>query len=265
MDVLYTTMHPELLNMKAIPQLTVEGDVLPESWEKSLLLLHERGIKSRKESYTKKSGVDEILEASMKIIVNKPLEEPRIHVGCEGLMSLAEYVDEVLQGTKDDYIGRGWDYTYHQRLFAYQQAAERIDQISQIIQKLKPTTFSNRAQATTWMPWKDYTVAGPPCLQRIWCKIIDDEWLEMHTSWRSRDAYNAAFMNMYAMIELQKMIADKLAVKVGRYVDDSDSYHVYDRNFRSLEQFISAVEASKKTGRAAWLPSSSLNIFSRRS
>lgn len=250
--------------MNAIPQLTAEGNVLPESWEKSLLLLRERGIKSRKESYTNKTGVDEILEASMKIIVNEPLKEPRIHVGCEGLMSLEEYVDEVLQGTKDGCIGRGWDYTYHQRLFQYQHAENRIDQINQIIEKLKPTSFSNRAQAITWMPWTDYDVAGPPCLQRIWCKIVNDEWLEMHTSWRSRDAYNAAFMNMYAMTLVQKMIADKLGVKTGRYVDDSDSYHVYDKNFKSLERFASAVEASKKDGRPTWMPSSSLKIFAKK-
>ena len=111
------------------------------------------------------------------------------------------------------------------------------------------------------MPWRDYEVAGPPCLQRIWCKIVDDEWLEMHTSWRSRDAYNAAFMNMYALTLLQRMIADKIGVKVGRYVDDSDSYHVYDRNFKSLERFASAVEASKKSGRPSWMPSDSLKIF----
>jgi thymidylate synthase len=250
--------------MKAIPQLIVEGDVLPESWEKSLLLLRERGIKSRKESYTNKSGVDEILETSMKIIVNEPLKEPRIHVGCEGLMSLTSYVDEVLDGIKDSWIGRGWDYTYHQRLFEYEQAGQKTDQISQIIQKLKPTSFSNRAQAVTWMPWRDYDVAGPPCLQRIWCKIVDDECLEMHTSWRSRDAYNAAFMNMYALTLLQRMIADKIGVKVGRYVDDSDSYHVYDRNFKSLERFASAVEASKKSGRPSWMPSESLKIFPKK-
>jgi thymidylate synthase len=250
--------------MKAIPQLIVEGDILPESWEKSLLLLRERGINSHKESYTNKSGVDEILEASMKIIVNEPLKEPRIHIGCEGLMGLTGYVDEVLDGIKDSWIGRGWDYTYHQRLFEYEQAGQKTDQISQIIQKLKPTSFSNRAQAITWMPWRDYEVAGPPCLQRIWCKIVDDECLEMHTSWRSRDAYNAAFMNMYALTLLQRMIADKIGVKVGRYVDDSDSYHVYDRNFKSLERFASAVEASKKSGRPSWMPSDSLKIFPKK-
>lgn len=247
-----------------LPQLVAEGEVLPQAWENSLLNLREHGIKSKKESYTNKTGVDEILEASMKIIVNEPLKEPRLHVGCEGLMSLAGYVDEVILGTKDNYIGHGWDYTYHQRLFEYEQAGQKTNQINRIVDKLKQAWFSNRAQAATWMPWTDYDVAGPPCLQRIWCKIIDNEYLEMHTSWRSRDGYNAAFMNMYAMTLLQKKIAEEIGVKVGRYVDDSDSYHVYDRNFKGLEQFASAVDASRKSGRPSWLQSSSLKIFTKK-
>ena len=52
--------------MKSKPQLVAQGEVLPEAWEKSLVLLKEQGISSRKESYTRDSGVDRILEASMK-------------------------------------------------------------------------------------------------------------------------------------------------------------------------------------------------------
>jgi thymidylate synthase len=69
---------------------------------------------------------------------------------------------------------------------------------------------------------------------------------------------------MYALIQLQKMIAENIGVKVGRYVDDSDSYHVYDRNFKNLEHFVSAVESSKKAGKQTWMPSSSLSIFSKK-
>jgi thymidylate synthase len=249
--------------MECIPQLIVEGDLLPEAWEKSLLLLREKGRRSRKESYTKPSGVDEILEASMKIIVNQPLREPMIHMGCEGLMSLDDYVDEVLHGTKDDRIGHGWDYTYHERLFHYEKDGSVTDQIGSIVEKLRKASFTNRAQAVIWMPWRDPTISAPPCLQRVWCKIVCDEWLEMHTSWRSRDAYNAAFMNMYALIRLQEAIAERIGVKVGRYVDDSDSYHVYDRNFESLNNFVARVEAARRTGRTIWIPSDTLKNFHR--
>ncbi len=247
-----------------LPQLVAEGEVLPEAWEKSLLLLSENGVKSKKESYTNVSGVDEILECSMKMVVRHPLQEPMIHRGCDGLMELEEYVDEVLKGTKDSYIGTYWDYTYHQRLFNYQSVpAERVDQVDSITRKLSKTSFSNRAQAITWIPAKDNLTGSPPCLQRVWCKIVDGEFLEMHTSWRSRDAFNAAFMNMYALIRLQGAIADRLGVKVGQYVDDSDSYHVYDRNFKQLERFVATVEASRTTGRSPWAESSILKMFKR--
>ncbi len=186
--------------MKSIPQLVSLGDVLPEAWEKSLVLLKEQGISSRKESYTSESGVDKILEASMKIIIMHPLKEPMIHRGCEGLMALEEYVQEVLEGIKDEYIGKGWDYTYHERLFKNTTKGKRFNQINHIIKTLSKASFSNRAQAVTWKVEEDTHVEGPPCLQRVWCKIINDRYLELHTSWRSRDAYNASFMNMYAMI-----------------------------------------------------------------
>ena len=248
--------------IKRLPQLVAEGEILPEAWEKSLLLLNEKAVQSKKESYTNISGVDEILECSMKIVVRDPLKEPMIHRGCDGLMELRGYIDEVLKGTKDWRIGEYWDYTYHQRLFEYALPSDKkMDQIAFMIEKISKTSFSNRAQAITWMPHIDSQTGSPPCLQRVWCKIIDDEFLEMHTSWRSRDAFNAAFMNMYALVHLQKSIAEKLGVKVGQYVDDSDSYHVYDRNFKQLKKFVKTVDASKKTGRSPWAPSSILDVL----
>ena len=247
--------------MSAIPQLIAVGEVLPEAWEKSLFLLKEHGIRSRKESYSHASGVDEILEASMKMVVKNPLKEPMLHRGCEGLSTLEEYVDEVLKGTKDAHVGKGWDYTYHQRLFAYKGQGAPIDQIHLIAEKLSKTPFSNRAQAVTWVAQTDAKVEGPPCLQRVWCKIVDDQYLELHTSWRSREAYIAAFMNMYAMVNLQKSIAEKLHVKVGQYVDDSDSYHIYAENFDEFESMLQTVLGQKSKGRTPWENSSILRLF----
>lgn len=252
--------------MKRLPQLIARGETLPEAWEKSLFLLKKHGEPSKKESYTNISGVDEILEASMKIIVKEPFKEPMIHKGCDGLMELEEYVQEVLDGSKDDYIGKGWDYTYHQRLFEYETTPNiKINQIESAVNKLSERSFSNRAQAVTWIPNKDPETMGPPCLQRVWCKVFNDQYLELHTSWRSRDAYNAAFMNMYAMINLQRSIADKLNLKVGQYVDDSDSYHVYDRNFTQLDKFIETILHLRTIGKSPWTESSTLKIFKHKS
>jgi thymidylate synthase len=70
--------------------------------------------------------------------------------------------------------------------------------------------------------------------------------LNMNTHWRSRDLYKAWFMNVYALTDLQRTIADEIArkrgepVQVGRYVDISDSLHIYGSYFREA-----AVEIEK--------------------
>jgi thymidylate synthase len=251
--------------MAKLPQLVAEGDSLPEAWEKSLLLLYDKGINYFKESYKLGVAKDKILECSMKMVVRNPLKEPMLHMGCMGIETYKQYVSDVLEGTKDYMIGKGYDYTYHERLFHYKGMVE-VDQVEKIVKKLSSAPYSNRAQAVTWQPWRDNELGGPPCLQRVWCKIFDDE-LELHTSWRSRDAFNAAFFNMLAMVHLQKKIADSLGVKVGQYVDDSDSYHVYYDVFPDFERCIKTIklrieqEAKGEKTRPRWVNSSFFDSF----
>jgi thymidylate synthase len=68
----------------------------------------------------------------------------------------------------------------------------------------------------------------------------------MNAHWRSRDLYKAWFMNVYALTDLQRTIAEQIAnktgvpIKVGRYVDISDSLHIYGSYFNEV-----AVEVEK--------------------
>ncbi|HES59737.1 MAG TPA: hypothetical protein ENO18_04825 [Caldithrix sp.] len=71
----------------------------------------------------------------------------------------------------------------------------------------------------------------------------------MNIRFRSNDAYRAAFMNMFALVQLQKKIAERIAelsehsVKPGRYVHQADSYHIYGSNFNEFEErFLKSVE-----------------------
>jgi thymidylate synthase len=82
--------------------------------------------------------------------------------------------------------------------------------------------------------------------------MLDDETgtavLNMNSHWRSRDAYKAAYMNVFALTELQKTIAARIAakterpVRVGRYADLVDSFHIYGSYFRDFEGFLRMVE-----------------------
>jgi thymidylate synthase len=82
-------------------------------------------------------------------------------------------------------------------------------------------------------------------LQRLWFRIIELDGvkqLEMNSHWRSRDAYKAAFMNIYALTDLQRIVAERISknrnekVEVGRYADISDSYHIYGFYFDEFER-----------------------------
>jgi thymidylate synthase len=158
-----------------------------------------------------------------------------------------------------------WEYTYHQRLFAYRvPTLGPFDQIETLCQKLAKTPYTRRAQAVTWKVWEDNDCYDPACMQSIWCRITEVEdprveesrnsdsptaFLSMNVRFRSNDAYKAAFMNIFALVQLQQKIASRVSelsgrnIKVGRYCHLADSYHLYGSYFREFEsRFLTALE-----------------------
>ena len=76
---------------------------------------------------------------------------------------------EVCEGIKDhcvrdpgDQSDTRWEYTYHQRLFGYEAPTlPATDQIEHICRQLAETPYTRRAQAITWMVWKDNACYDP--------------------------------------------------------------------------------------------------------
>jgi thymidylate synthase len=71
----------------------------------------------------------------------------------------------------------------------------------------------------------------------------------MNARFRSNDAYRAAFMNMFALVQMQKTMAERISqisgksIGVGRYCHMADSYHIYGSNFREFEgRFLGALK-----------------------
>jgi len=252
-----------------IPVLQAEGESLAEAWEKSLIEVHSKGCRVITEY--DKPGDPPSLDSSMIIIVNSPLSEPMIHKDFPGgLEDLQEYVMEVLDGIKDHCVrdpaegveDTRWEYTYHQRLFGYKVPCglDPIDQIELMSSKLAETPHTRRAQAITWQVWEDNDCYDPACLQSIWCRMLPSEsgsWiLNTNVRFRSNDAYKAAFMNMFALIQLQVKIAGRISqmsgreVELGRYVHQADSYHIYGSYFTEFEnRFIGGLKKRDFEGR----------------
>lgn len=255
-----------------VPTLSVTANCLPEAWEKAVIAVWRQGL-AIKTQYDK-PGDPPSKDATVMITVSNPFNEPRIHKNFPGgPEELEAYRQEVVAGIHDHWIDPAagkWTYTYHERLFAYSPVEDlrdanssrpfpTVDQMGYIVDALAACSHTRRAQAITWMPSCDPKTDDPPCLQRIWCRLVQDEdgyVLNMNTHWRSRDLYKAWFMNAYALTDLQKTMADRISekinapVKVGRYVDISDSLHIYGSYFDNAEIEIAKMESTPFTERA---------------
>jgi thymidylate synthase len=244
-----------------IPTLFVTGKNLPEAWEKAVLECWHKGAPIRTEY--DKPGDPPSRDCTILWTVEDPFAEPRIHRAFPGgLEDLEIYRQEVVEGIHDHWIAPKegkWTYTYHKRLFSYEIEGEMIDQVSYIINKLSQAGHSRRAQAITWNPKNDPPTYDPPCLQRIWCRMLEDESgglvLNMNAHWRSRDAYKAAYMNVFSLTDLQRIIAQRIStqiqkvVRVGRYADLVDSFHIYGSYFNEFQGFLKMVEKRTFAGR----------------
>ncbi|OHB60522.1 MAG: hypothetical protein A2167_06205 [Planctomycetes bacterium RBG_13_46_10] len=247
-----------------IPVILITADCLPEAWEKAVLAVWDKGLEVK--TQYDKSNDPPSKDATVIITINDPFSEPRIHKNFPGgPEELESYRQEVVNGIHDHWIDPAagkWTYTYHERLCAYRPSSntEKVDQIQYIIDCLSHAGHSRRAQAITWMPTADAKTEHPPCLQRIWCRLVADEAgnfsLNMNTHWRSRDLYKAWFMNVYAITDLQRIIAERISenidapVKVGRYVDISDSLHIYGSYFDEVAPEIEKMRKSPYIQRA---------------
>jgi thymidylate synthase len=245
--------------MKGIPVLSVEADGIARAWELSLIELHAKGCDLKTE-YDKPEDPPS-KDATMFITITDPLCEPMIHKDFPGgPLELQEYVMEVCDGIKDHLVrdphdpkDTRWEYTYHQRLFKYEvPSLNAFDQIETACQKLARTPHTRRAQAITWKVWEDNDCYDPACLQSIWCRLLEQDGapvLSMNVRFRSNDAYKAAFMNIFALVQLQQRMAARIAelsrrpVVVGRYVHMVDSYHIYGSYFKEFTgRFLGALQ-----------------------
>ena len=270
----------------SVPAVSVRGDSLAEAWENSLLALYFYGMEMETE-YDARGEDGKLVfppsrDCTMTMVVSDPAGEPFIHRGFPGgLSDLEEYRQEVLEGIKDHWVrdtrdpeDKRWEYTYHERLFAYSVPGKEgaQDQVEEAIECLARSPFTRRAQAITWKVWEDSGIADPACLQSLWFRMARDEKgilnLNINVRFRSRDAYDAAFMNCFALIHLQEKVAREVSarrgeeVRLGRYLDQSDSYHIYGRRIRDFEERFLGQLGSRSFAQRTWTREFAESFFS---
>lgn len=214
-------------------EVLVKGITLPDAYHKSLIELNSKGDVCDCADWNTTQK-----EISLTMVVESPLHEPRISkLFIGGPKELEQYRQEMLYGILDFEIGRGnWKYTYHDRMVhypLYDTEWKYMDQIDFVINELKRNPSSRRAVILVRDPSVDAGSDDPACLQHIQYFIRNNK-LECKVLFRSNDACKATFMNAFALICLQELIATKLEVEVGSYVHRASSFHCYEKDFDML-------------------------------
>lgn len=209
-------------------EYNVRGNNLPEAYHEALIALNDYGEVSDCKDWN-----TEQLELSMTMEVENPLEEPMISkcfIG--GPSELQQYLMEMLDGILDFEVEKGnWVYTYHQRY---------ADQYQFIIDELRRNPSSRRAVMMIWDKTKDDYSDEPPCFNHAQFFIRDNK-LHMKVLFRSNDACKATFMNAFALVMLQKRIANELGVKVGTYTHRANSFHCYKKDWDMLAGYVNRI------------------------
>lgn len=207
----------------------VHADTLTEGYHQALVQLEKDGEVSDCPDYNTTQK-----ELTMTICVKNPLAEPmisRLFIG--GFFELEQYRQEMLDGILDFEIERGnWAYTYHSRM---------EKQVPFIVQELRRNPSSRRAVIDIRDWEKDSQSEDPACLQHLQYFIRDGK-LHCKILFRSNDACKATFMNAFALVMLQKRIADELGVEVGTYTHRANSFHCYEKDFGLLQGYVERIQ-----------------------
>ncbi len=246
-----------------LPVLQVSGKNLPQAFEQALVAVWDQGV-SMATHYDKEDG-NPSKEAMVTVILEEPFCEPRIPKAIiGGPEELEVYRQEVVEGIHDKWVDDNpetsvWPYSYHERLFAYpvwdeKGNMQRVNQFDTILEMLAKDITNKRAEAITWRPAYDpNSTKSAPCFQRMWFRAIpvgDEYVLNMHTYWRSRDLFKAWPMNVYGFTDLQRVFAERLSgmigkeVSLGRYVDTSDSLHIYGDDWERAGKEVEKIKAA---------------------
>jgi len=210
-------------------ELFLIGQTLPDAYHHALRALHELHDDVPCPDYNTRQK-----ESSVTFVVMEPLMEPmisRLFIGDP--RSLEQYRQEMLDGILDFEVARGnWEYTYHQRM---------EKQIPQVIDELRRNPDSRRAVISIRNE-RDQKSDSPACLQLIQYMIRGGA-LHCKALFRSNDAAKAAFMNAFALVMLQKRIAENLGVPVGTYTHRANSFHVYERDYDMFDGYVRRIDS----------------------
>jgi len=202
---------------------------ISDAWHRGLNLIWQQGHEISDERGTR------ILELlCLQVVVEDPYQEMIPAEYSWNEERLDEYALQLLSCENP-----GFEYTYGERLRAWTMpgCSEVIDQIEQIIRRLKASPSSRRATAVTWIPMVDSVKDEVPCM------IVDDfklrdGCLNLSVFFRSHDYAGAYPANLYGLARVLEHVSKEIGARPGSISTTSASAHVYEHDWDWVAEMI---------------------------
>lgn len=156
-----------------------------------------------------------------------------------------KHIEEYIPKITTDFKEEGTSYTYGSRMRSWFGK----DQVKEAVAKLIRELNSRAVVINLWDSTQDLTIGGSPCINHIWLRVRNNR-LHLITTIRSNDIFEAYPENAFGLRVLQGVILKELNrrlnikktmkgdIGLGDLVINSQSAHVYDDCFESVEEII---------------------------
>ena len=201
---------------------------ISDAWHRGLNLIWRQGQEITDERGTR---IRELL--SCQVVVEDPYQEmiPKEYSWNEE--RLEEYAGQLLSG-----VNPGFEYTYGERLRAWSlPGVPPLDQIEQVIRRLKESSATRRATAVTWIPPVDTAKDEVPCMIVDDFKLRDGR-LNLAVFFRSHDFAGAYPANLYGLARVLEYVAGEVGAELGSISTTSASAHIYEHDWDWVEEML---------------------------
>ena len=206
----------------------IRARTISDAWHRGLNLIWRQGAQITDERGTR---IRELL--SLQVVVEDPYQEMIPAEYSWNEERLEEYAQQLLSGNNP-----GFEYTYGERLRAWSlPGLPVLDQIEQVILRLKASANTRRATAVTWI------VPVDTCKDEVPCMIVDDFKLRdgrLHLSifFRSHDFAGAYPANLYGLARLLQYVSGEVGAEPGSISTTSASAHIYEHDWDFVERML---------------------------
>ena len=218
------------------PDYNAEETDFAQSWENAVRFCLKHGYKTNTEYCQESLDICSKITLSGRAI--QQIKNRELH---KKFPTKGKHLQEYIKQYTPEFNADIFEYTYYKRLTKYPELSAQSKERNQLKEIKDNLRNSRRLQAITWVPDWDIESDDPPCLQRLWIRVLEEPdyefgikkkgMVEFHLMWRSRDLYTAWPVNIIAMVFLTYNEILRHDYEIVKLVDFVNSAHINENDW----------------------------------